>query len=204
MNNNDSRTTVKHLESLKEQNKKTSIRGFQEYVEDYATRLKNDLEVREKIRMDQDFYEKNWQRSFQIRIGISHGFANVGFYGSKKYFQTYTAIGPVVNLAARLCSAANPDQMVIDHDVFELVQNNYKTNFIGKKSLKGFDEDIFHLYEVIANNETSTLNPGVSECPKCSGIINLEVNDQGHFVFMCKSCCSVIENPVATPIRAAS
>jgi class 3 adenylate cyclase len=157
--------------------------------DNYVQRVINAaLEVKIKIEQDQDFYEKYWQREFKIRIGISLGFANIGFYGSKKYFQTYTAIGPVVNLASRLCASAEPGQIIIDYDIYEIIQNHYLTNYVGKKALKGFEEDVFHLYEVISNNEVSQINPSISECPKCGGIVSLEINNDGHFIFMCKIC----------------
>lgn len=156
---------------------------------DFVQRVINaSLEIREKLKRDQDFYERNWLKEFQIRVGISKGYANVGFYGSKKYFQSYTAVGPVINLAARLCSAANPDQILVDYDVYEAVSSQYSLNFIGKKSLKGFEQDVFHVYEIVSANNQSAITPGINECPQCGSILSIENNDLGHFVFVCQNC----------------
>jgi class 3 adenylate cyclase len=156
---------------------------------DYVERVVNAaLEIRQKLKEDQNFYEINWLKDFQIRVGISTGYANVGFYGSKKYFQSYTAIGPVINLASRLCSSAEPGQILVDHDVFESVGAKYETHFVGRKTLKGFEEDIFHVYEIKSITATNVLNPGINECETCGSILSLETTPKGHFVFVCKTC----------------
>jgi len=163
---------------------------------DYVHRVANaSLEIRAKIQADQDFYERYWQAPLEIRMGIAKGYVNVGFYGSQKYYRSYTAIGPVINLASRLCSSAEVGQIVVDFDIFEEISNNFKLTFVGKKILKGFDKDLIHAYELVSsNNDNSTRLPGASECPTCGGILALETNDKNQFILMCKSCCTVYES----------
>lgn len=162
---------------------------------DYTTRVVHAaLEIREKISQDSSFYEKYWQHALEIRVGIAKGFANVGFYGSQRYYKSYTAIGPVVNLASRLCSTAEPMQVVIDNDVFEVVQHDFEMNFLGKKTLKGFHDDIIHTYEVKGSKTEAISAAGQTECPSCGHLLTLETDENGHFVFMCKSCCSVLDS----------
>src|SRR5206468_5391652 len=48
-----------------------------------------------------------------LGIGIAKGFATLGAFGFEGRFD-YSAIGGVVNLAARLCSEALPSQILID------------------------------------------------------------------------------------------
>lgn len=167
---------------------------------DYTSRVVSAaIEIREKIALEKEFFERNWQKELEIRIGIAKGYANVGFYGSQKYYKNYTAIGPVMNLAARLCSSAEPNQIVTDYDVFEEVQQDFDTQFLGRKSLKGFEQDVTHVYEIVGSRKFKAMNPGMSECPDCGSILSLETNARGQFVFMCKTCCSVVEN-VAAPV----
>jgi class 3 adenylate cyclase len=162
------------------------------------------LEIREKIKQDQNFYERNWQKELQIRVGIAKGFANVGFYGSQKYFRSYTGIGPVMNMASRLCSAAEPSQIVVDNDVFEDCQNEFETIALGKKTLKGFEQDTIFVYEIVGSKQQNAFMPGVNDCPKCGSLMTLESNSQGHFIFTCKSCCSVITDQELTEKRDAA
>lgn len=167
---------------------------------DYTNRVVSAaLEIREKIGLEREFFIRNWQGELQIRVGIAKGFANVGFYGSKKYFKSYTAIGPVMNLAARLCASAMPGQIITDYDVYELIQDNFETEFLGRKSLKGFELGSTQVYEIKGSRIFKALNPGMSECPKCGSILNLETNEFGQFVFMCKTCQIVVENLPAKP-----
>lgn len=162
---------------------------------DYSSRVvKAALEIREKAKMDLDFYEKNWHGPLTLRMGLARGYVNVGFYGSKKYYQSYTAIGPVVNLASRLCSSADPGQIIMENDVYELVKHDFEIKFIGKRTLKGFEQDVVHVYEVESSRDKVELSAAnMSECPTCGGILSLETNEQGQFVFMCRDCCSVVD-----------
>lgn len=174
---------------------------------DYTSRVVSAaIEVREKIALEREFFERNWQTELQIRIGIAKGFANVGFYGSQKYFKSYTAIGPVMNLAARLCTAAEPGQIITDYDVFDEIKQDFETQFLGRQSLKGFEQDVTHVYEIKGGRKFKALNPGLSECPDCNSMLSLETNSKGQFVFMCKSCDLVIENvaPLVRPPSIAS
>ena len=158
---------------------------------DYVSRVLNAaLEIREKLESDREFFERNWKSKLEIRCGIAKGYANVGFYGSKKYFKSYTAIGAVVNLASRLCAAADPDQIIIDFDVFEDIQDEFETGFLGKKTLKGFEGEIIHIYEVLSRRDRKSLSTDVSECPKCGSLLILDTNAEGHFTFTCRNCDS--------------
>jgi adenylate cyclase len=99
------------------------------------------LEIKNALAKDREFYFLNWQKELQIRAGISAGYANVGFYGNKKYFKTYTAIGIPLSLAARLTSFAQPDQLIVDAEIAEICkQSNFSLREIGQvTSLKGFE-----------------------------------------------------------------
>lgn len=160
--------------------------------ENFAERtVRAGIEIRDLIKRNEEKYENYWMNKFEIRIGVSLGFANVGFYGNDKLYKCYTAIGPVVNLAARLCSSALPNEMVISKDVMDkLPPSLFACTFLGKKTLKGFEEDLIKCYAVqgylIGDSAQST---EAIDCPQCSsGALYLDSNDLGQFIFKCRHC----------------
>ncbi len=145
------------------------------------------LEIRSRIIANKDKYVELWLDELQIRIGIDVGFANVGFYGSEEYFKSYTSIGRVINLASRLCSNAEPNQILVSHDVFkEVSPEGYEFEEIGFKKIKGFESDIIKLYEVKSGNYE--MDSDIPICPQGHGILHLDVNDDGIYVLKCRSC----------------
>ena len=74
-------------------------------------------------------------------IGVAKGPATVGSVGHENRLD-YTAIGSVVNLASRLCSAAKDGQILIDPRAAEEVGSDVWLELMGKLPLKGFDEQV--------------------------------------------------------------
>ena len=70
-------------------------------------------------------------------VGIAHGYATLGRVSSEGRFD-YTAIGRVVNLAARLCGEAKSGQILIDGKVHTAVETLADTAAVGELELKGF------------------------------------------------------------------
>jgi len=174
--------------------------------DDYADRcLKASWEILAAIRERSFEYEKNWHQKLEIRIGISVGYANIGFYGPRKHFHSYTAIGPAVNLSSRLCGAGPVDGVVVDHDLMDALRDKeqFKFEFVGDLKLKGFESDIIKCYQlkdIVTQGDTV----GLHECPTCSTIMYLDNDDSGFFVFKCRGCGNVAGQPNRpTIIKAA-
>jgi len=74
-------------------------------------------------------------------VGIAHGYATLGRISSEGRFD-YTAIGRVVNLAARLCGEAKSGQILIDGKVHTAVETLAETSEIGEIELKGFHRPV--------------------------------------------------------------
>jgi adenylate cyclase len=70
-------------------------------------------------------------------IGLASGVATVGRVGYEERHD-YTAIGPVVNLASRLCSAAADGQILIDASAAAAVAGAVALEPVGVRPLKGF------------------------------------------------------------------
>ncbi|MCC6191528.1 MAG: GAF domain-containing protein [Anaerolineales bacterium] len=76
-----------------------------------------------------------------IGIGISTGETMMGNFGSLRRLE-YTAIGRDVNLAARLCAAAEGDQILISSATYALVQPAVVADPLPGLRLKGIDGDV--------------------------------------------------------------
>jgi adenylate cyclase len=91
--------------------------------EDALACLLMSIEMRERIK----YLRKKWDsdgifRPLHIRMGISTGYCTVGNFGSENRLE-YTIIGGQVNLANRLQSCAEPDQILISHETYSHVKD---------------------------------------------------------------------------------
>ena len=71
-----------------------------------------------------------------VQIGISQGRMRTGAYGSATR-RTYGVLGDAVNQAARLMSAAQPDQILIDQKVYNEISDAYLIEDLAALKLKG-------------------------------------------------------------------
>jgi class 3 adenylate cyclase len=72
-------------------------------------------------------------------IGLASGSATVGRIGYESRFD-YTAIGSVVNLAARLCASATDREILMDAEVAEQVAGRRPVKALGNRSIKGYED----------------------------------------------------------------
>jgi len=79
-------------------------------------------------------------------MGLAMGPATVGRIGYESRFD-YTAIGSVVNLAARLCASAADREILADATVAEAVRDKRTVHPMGMRLIKGYDEE-FLVYRV--------------------------------------------------------
>ena len=74
-------------------------------------------------------------------IGIAQGLATLGRIGFEGRFD-YGAIGTVVNLAARLCAAAKPGQILISERIFGAVGHQIEAEALGDLQVKGLSRPV--------------------------------------------------------------
>ena len=74
-------------------------------------------------------------------VGVAHGYATLGRIGFEGRFD-YSAIGTVVNLAARLCDKAKDGQILIDSKVQAAVESLIGTEPADELELKGFHRPV--------------------------------------------------------------
>ena len=146
------------------------------------------LEIRDTIAARADQMAPYWGRSFQLRIGLATGAAKVGFQG--QIVRSYTATGMVVNKASRLCSVANPGQIVFDTSSIEaFAARGFQTRMIGTKLLRGIGEQTVYELEAfgVASNERWS-EVSAEECQVCGTILHLEENSAGILILKCGNC----------------
>jgi class 3 adenylate cyclase len=76
-----------------------------------------------------------------LGFGIARGYATLGAFGYEGRFD-YSAIGGVVNLAARLCGEAKPGQILVDQRLRAALGEGFATEPVGKLTLKGFVQPV--------------------------------------------------------------
>ncbi|MBD2387347.1 response regulator [Cylindrospermum sp. FACHB-282] len=89
---------------------------------------------------DQGIFDSDRRNGVQFRCGIHQGTAVVGMFGSAERAD-YTAIGPSVNIAARLQSAALPGTILVSAAVADYLQEEEITKG-SPLELKGIDETV--------------------------------------------------------------
>jgi class 3 adenylate cyclase len=92
------------------------------------------------------WHQMNFEYKFDIRIGIHHGVATVGNFGSDSQVN-YTVIGNDVNIAARLEQAAKPQGILVSANVRDLLIGKYDFSDKEALKLKGLDNPVeaFHV-----------------------------------------------------------
>ncbi len=149
------------------------------------------IQVREKLNLDRDFYIRHWKKEMQTRMGISMGYANVGFYGNKKFFKCYTAIGAPLPYASRLTNLAEPNQILVDADIAEIIlKENFNVTNLGEKVIKGFEDDCHVIYGLnSAPAEKSNMLAENLTCPHCpDSVLYLDTDKSGFFIMKCRDC----------------
>jgi len=87
---------------------------------------------------------RDWQQrgySIGFGIGIAQGYATLGRIGFEGRFD-YAAIGTVTNVAARLCSEARDNQILVTQRIASEVAEVAISNFLGEFQLKGLSRPI--------------------------------------------------------------
>ena len=102
--------------------------------------------VRMAIRMQASFgaLSQGWKKrgyDLDMGIGIAQGYATLGMIGFEGR-RDYGAIGPVTNLASRLCSDAKAGQILVAQKVFGFVEELVTAEPVGELNVKGFHKPV--------------------------------------------------------------
>lgn len=83
---------------------------------------------------------------FHFGVGINTGLALVGNIGAQWHYQ-YTAVGDTINVASRICSYAQPQEVLIGANTYADLQGSITAEALAPVKLKGKSEEII-MYRV--------------------------------------------------------
>lgn len=131
-----------------------------------------------------------WRDSFDVRIGISSGFVNVGFFPNSD-FGVYTAIGESVNLASRLCAAADSSSIATTKNILMTAENTLSTCRLKKGgsigTFKGFSGHDLEFFIAKPKLESIAEAPD-GTCPLCNHNLNKGADLGDCIVLRCSHC----------------
>jgi class 3 adenylate cyclase len=109
--------------------------------EDHTERaVRMALEMRERVHVLAERW--SWRgHMLGFGIGVARGYATLGSVGFERRLE-YSVIGPVPNLACRLCDEAKPGQILISEHVFAALGDHVETVLLGDLALKGFHNPV--------------------------------------------------------------
>ena len=93
-----------------------------------------------RMRAGVDELVHGWRKrghTLDFAAGIAVGYATLGQIGFEGRFH-YAAVGSVAKLAARLCNAATPGQLLLSQRAYAMVEELADAELIGELALKGF------------------------------------------------------------------
>ena len=106
-------------------------------IDDPAERaIRMSLAIRERVNEQIASWRKR-AYDLDFGIGLAEGYATIGAIGFEGRVD-YGAIGPVTNLAARLCAEARPGQILVPQRVVGMVEGLIDVECLGELTLKGF------------------------------------------------------------------
>lgn len=114
--------------------------------------LRAAVEIHNRLEREAGEAERRGGAALHVGIGLSMGPVVMGNMGSAAR-QDYTVIGDNVNLAARLCSAAKPGEILLSSNIFRAVEDDEgieelcEVRLYGLARVKGFAMEM-HLYHI--------------------------------------------------------
>lgn len=110
-----------------------AVSGIPDSAPDHAINIaKAALRMRRYIEKRNQSHPENWR----CRIGINAGPVIGSIVGVQKY--VYDIFGPGVNLAARMEAFADPMQIAVCSDTYEMIRDSFVCREIGEFEVKGF------------------------------------------------------------------
>jgi adenylate cyclase len=115
--------------------------------------VKTAVEMRDKLALLNEQWKKEKKPQIQVGFGINTGEAIVGNIGSERRME-YTAIGDMVNVAARVEGETEGNQIFVTEETFQELGNRVQVKKLSAVKLKGKTSKV-QIYEVTGLNTTT-------------------------------------------------
>jgi adenylate cyclase len=110
--------------------------------EDAKACLRMALAMQKRLeQLNRDWRRRGIEQPFKTRMGLNTGYCNVGNFGSEDRMD-YTIIGAEANFAARLQSIAEPGQIVMSYETYELTRSLVRAKAMPAISIKGISRKV--------------------------------------------------------------
>lgn len=164
------------------------------------------VEIIRETQLKQRTLREFWREEFHVRIGISSGFANVGFFPNSD-FGVYTAIGETVNLASRLCSAAESSSLATTKNILRTAEESLVNCTLKKGGsisvFKGFSGHDLEFFIAKPKLELQIEAPD-GTCPLCNHHLEKGADLGDCIILKCSSCqYSDIQPKVLSAVAAS-
>ncbi|MBL0374593.1 AAA family ATPase [Rhizobium sp. KVB221] len=114
-------------------------------------------------------YKPEHASQLSVRIGIATGLAVIGASESNPETEDFTAVGDVVNIAARLQQLAEPGSVMIAESTRSLLGSHFRVTEIGERELKGVGRiNVFQVTEPDGQSGPPTV-PSPTRAPTLLG-----------------------------------
>ncbi|PCJ45269.1 MAG: adenylate cyclase [Moraxellaceae bacterium] len=121
------------------------------------------IEMRKKMKiMGQKWGSYGTNKPLQIRMGVNTGYCTVGNFGAESRMD-YTIIGKEVNLASRLESVAEANEILISESTYSLVRDTIMCRDRGEINVKGFSKSVA-IYDVVDHRKELGAIQSFIEC----------------------------------------
>ncbi|OGA42296.1 MAG: hypothetical protein A3G28_07985 [Betaproteobacteria bacterium RIFCSPLOWO2_12_FULL_68_19] len=113
----------------------------------FADHARRALDMAKKIRADAMALIERWSDAelrLGVGVGVARGFVTVGVIGAASRLE-YTAVGPAVNLASRMCSEAEHGEVLVDQRTNELLDGGARERELRPGEalrLKGYEQPV--------------------------------------------------------------
>ncbi len=149
--------------------------GSRGYKQDAHSCVSMGLEMQKKMKqLRQQWQKQGISKPLQVRMGINTGYCTVGNFGAETRMD-YTIIGREVNLASRLESVAQPDEILISESTYNLVRDRIVCRDRGQINVKGFSRTV-PIFEVIDHRSSLGLDHNFFEFEKDGFTLYLDVD----------------------------
>jgi adenylate cyclase len=105
------------------------------------------IAMQKKMGELREMWKQRGDEPCEIGIGINTGEMVAGNIGSDK-MSDYTVLGDNVNLGARLCSAAEANQILVSHKTYEQTKDFFQFRELPHLKVKGKEKPL-PVYEVV-------------------------------------------------------